>query len=233
MQIQNNYIAFFSTRRSNNSGGAHRKRKFRGWEVEKKGGRGGGGEKKKEKRTISLGAWGYRMAARSGLSLGSIYLTPATTHRKQEMTSRYLSLSLFLAAINASARTCNFEHLLRPYNDQLCLVNSWEIPRCHLSRLANYASARDSIKNVKQWFWLCARIVKTENNRNDCCQCCRFLCCNNKNCLFCRQIRIASARKESKKISVIRFLILDRDICVSNFAHLQQQTNPNCTSSHI
>ena len=29
-----------------------------------------------------------RTAARRGLSLGSIYLTPATTHRKQEMTSK-------------------------------------------------------------------------------------------------------------------------------------------------
>lgn len=81
--------------------GAQRKGKFCGWEVKKKG-------------TLVRWAWGYRMAARSGLSLGPIYLTPATTHRKQEMTSRFLSFSSFLAAINASARTCNFERLLRP-----------------------------------------------------------------------------------------------------------------------
>ena len=38
------------------------------------------------------GGWGIcggsRTAARRGLSLGPIYLTPATTHRKQEMTSK-------------------------------------------------------------------------------------------------------------------------------------------------
>lgn len=75
------------------------------------------------KKRRSCGAWGYRMAARSGLSLGPIYLTPTTTHRKQEMTSKFLSLSFSLPLtrlrVPATSNTSPGQH-----DDQLRLDNS-------------------------------------------------------------------------------------------------------------
>lgn len=112
------------------------------------------GNKKTER---SCGAWGYRVAVRSGLSLGPIYLTPTTTHRKQEMTSKFLSLSFSLpltrlrvpATSNTSPRPTRWPVMPRQFVRNLTmptfLLGQWDI-------LARYSTKQLKIS----YRWKCS-----------------------------------------------------------------------------